>query len=183
MKLNSRVLLIFTLVMIMFTTVTYANKSNIIVTPSVLEGEIGAEIPTNNIYVQEVTLNSARMLDVYVVNSDGKILTKFPKKSGRYLLMDKATRKSVGFIDLQSKKTPVIVSTSDNYKGEFLFYQNGSVFNNISNAVDGDLYFFRTNPKSSSLRPMILDIGTIENGILNYRDYIVLDKQVLKLKR
>lgn len=181
-RLNFKVIIIVMLIL-SFSIVIHADNSNIIISPTKLEGVIGEDIPQNSVYVQEVTLTNARLIDVHIMNKRNQVMTKFPKESGRYVLQDKATRKGVGYINLEVSKPKVTITTSNTYKGEFMFYQNGNLFSSLNQAVDGDLYFFRTNPNPNNKRPMILNIGNIKGGIVNPKEFILLENSTLKIKR
>lgn len=183
MKKLSFKLIVFLILVFSIGITVYADNPNIIISPTTLEGVEGEPIPADSVYVQEVTMSNARLLNVYITNKNNQVLTKFPKESGRYLLMDKATKKSVGFINLEIKKPEVIITTSQDFKGEFMFYQDGNMFKSLKQAKDGILYFFRTNPNPNQTRPMILNIGTIEEGTLNPQKFIIVENSTLKIKR
>ena len=160
-----------------------------VIAPQELKGMETTPIQITDIFVQKVTFKEVVTLpneDLVVVDGNGEIIVNYPKESAKVYIRQKSTKKNLGFITLNP--TPLQRVASLDTKGEYLFYQTnefgeeGRVFNNLTSATEGNIYFFRLN-KNSNLPPLLLYIGTIQNGELAYESYLELSNKKLSLRR
>lgn len=184
-KNNTMMFSLLLVLVLLLGGVVYAAPSivnNIIITPSELEGVAGANLNPEDIFVQEVGLTRVKILDVNIVDDNNRVLKRFPSESGKYAVVNKENKKKVGFIDLKVLNAGDVIPIAYNLRGEYLFYQEGSVFNSLKSAKEGTLYFWRKSDKHNA-PPMILNIGEVQDGMFEGRDFIRVKNKVIQIKK
>ena len=164
--------------------VSYASPmETIIIAPEKLEGIVGTPINTEDIFVQKITYtNVENIKDIQVTDDNGNEIKIFPKSDYKAIVKQKSTGKVLGFLQLNPKEGEKKVAIGTALKGEFLFYQDGRVFNKLNLAEEGKIYFYR-EPKTSSSRPLILFIGNVQDGEFEYADYVRITAENIELRR
>lgn len=175
MKSNSRKItigIITTLILLIGTITSYAFSDKIIIAPKQLEGVPGTRVESNDVFVQRVTTTKVTNISkIELRNESGQPITHFTTKPQRAVVRDIDGKVNLGYITLQPITIEGEAPLESNLKGEFLYYQEGKVFNSLSSAGEGRLYFWR-EPKSGRGRPMILDIGEIKNNIFHPMPFV-----------
>lgn len=168
-----------------FGTTIYATNStvnNIIITPKEIEGLPGERLNIEDIFVQEVGLNKVSILDVKVVDDSDKVVLTFPKTSGKYALINKSNNQKVGYIELKTVSVGNTIPTSNNLRGEYLYFQEGKVFNTLSSAKDGNLYFWQKSNKYGDT-PVILNIGEVKEGMFEGKYFVEIINNIIQIKK
>lgn len=165
-------------------TVAYAQgDGEVVITPEKLDGQVGERVRIEEVFAQRVTLQGVTNIkSLELVTDEGTPIKEFPEKTYKAVLKDKSTKKQIGFVTLEPLNQKGGVDISTNQKGQYLFYQEGRVFNNLGNADEGKLYFWRKGKKVGS-RPMILHIGDIENGTYTPKEYAKVTSKEVVLKK
>lgn len=161
-----------------------------IISPSKIEGLPGQTIDISEIIAQKLTSNQVTNIPIMLVDDEFKTITKFPNENYKATVVIKSNdsknknREIIGFIDLvvteENFSDSIPLENLKNVSGEYLFYQEGRIFTNISSAYEGDLYFWK-RPKNGQSRPLILNIGKIENGSYLPKDFIKVTSHLVKI--
>lgn len=177
-----KILLIIVLLLVL-PSVTNASNETHIIAPGELSGVVGTLIDTSEIFVQKITFSQVENIkDIEIVDDKGIIITKFPKQTVKAYVRRIGSKLNLGFITLKGEEAQGRIGINENLKGEFLFYQNGRVFNKLHLVEEGKLYFYR-QPKTLNSPPLILFIGTIEDGEFTYEDYVTITPNTIELRR
>lgn len=159
----------------------YGSTNNYIIAPKELEGLVGGKINIEEVFVQRVTLTQVENIrNVELVDDSGVPITTFPKEEYKAIVREKDTKEQFGFLTLKPYKMDTGTPTALNQKGEYLFYQNGRVFNSLSSSEEGKIYFWKRG-KTVNSRPLILLIGEVENGIYTPGEYVEVTSKTVSL--
>jgi hypothetical protein len=157
-------------------------NETIIIAPENLEGVAGSSIRASDIFVQKITLYEVENItNIEISNDFGETLTMFPTDNYKAIVRRSDTKETLGYINLIPITQSNVIAIG-NYGGEFLFYQNGRVFNKLNLSEDGKIYFYKQG-ETLGERPMILDIGIVKDGKLTYKEYVKTDNNILSLRR
>lgn len=183
-KKSLAITLVIIITLSMVTSVEAINSDEtVIIAPENLEGISGAAIKTDDIFVQKITLYEVTNIeDIEIVDDNGNIIKLFPREEYKATVRRTSTKETLGFINLIPVELDGVVPTNSNLGGEFLFYQDGRIFNKIGLANEGKIYFYKQG-KTSQDRPMILDIGTVKDGSFTYKDYVTVTGSTISLRR
>lgn len=184
---SKKILMLVAILMTISSLITivgaYDSEVTVIVAPDSLEGLPGTEINVSDIFVQKITFYEVKNItDIEVVDDYGNVITLFPREEYKATVRSKDTKDSLGFILLTPVDLGNKLTVSSEYSGEFLFYQNGRIFNKLGLAEEGKIYFYQTG-KTETDAPIILNIGNISNGEFTYKDYVIVDVNTIKLRR
>lgn len=158
-------------------------KETYIIAPEELEGMEGTLIDTSEIFVQRITfLTVENIKNIEVVDDKGVVIKEFPSGTMKAYVREIGNKTSLGFITLKGTPVEGKVALGKPLTGEFLFYQDGRIFNKLNLAKEGPLYFYRES-KNPNTNPLLLLIGTVEDGEFSYEYYVRVTTKTIELRR
>ena len=176
-------LLLAVLLLKIYSKVTGEPLPTYIIAPTEITGVVGSKVHLNEVFVQKVTLTEvSNETDIELVDDSGTPITEFPRNEYKATVRNRTTKERFGFVTLKPYRLTNGTPTSMNQKGEFLFYQEGRVFNSLGDAKEGKLYFWRRG-KTPNSPPLILLIGVVENGTFTYKDFVEVTGKTVSIVR